>query len=354
MSAIHIDGVKISAIIGVLPENIESNLGIGGISEEESARLIKNIGIQSRHIAAAETCASDLAFDSAEILFDRMGWDRSDVDLILFVSQTGDYIRPSTSCILHDLLGLRGDCIPLDLPMGCAGSVNALATASSILQQGGLSKALVLTGETSSKFVSPTDRSLRPLSGDGACAIALEASENSSPMVFDLRSAGENYKDVYVPEGGYRQFLTEKSFDLHEVRKGLSYRGVDAHLDGTAVFTFSITKPIELIREFCEETKLVEENIDYFVFHQANKIINDTIVRRLKIDKAKVPTTLETMGNTSGTSIPITLCSALSAVDARDKPSRVLACGFGSGLCWGVAHFEVPADALVEMKIVPR
>lgn len=145
--------------------------------------------------------------------------------------------------------------------------------------------------------------------------------------------------------------MTDQSFEQKEARDGVRRRPIDAHLDGSSVFTFSITKPVVMVKEFMERYALCDDDIDYFIFHQANKIINTTIARRLKIHLDKVPMTLEDLGNTGGAGIPLTLCSVLQKAPVKKRPAKFLLCGFGSGLCWGVASLEVPPEVRASFRV---
>ncbi|NKD77971.1 ketoacyl-ACP synthase III [Haematospirillum sp. H1815] len=344
MSLLSLQNIVLLGAAGVVPEAVESNRFICGVDADESERLIRHIGISERHISKPETCASDLGVEAARRLMADLAWHPEQVDVLIFASQTGDYIRPSTSCLIHHRLGCAEDCLCLDIPMGCAGSISALAVAGSLMSENAFQRGLVIVAETASKYASPGDKSLRPLSGDGACALALERREEAPVMHFDLRTDGSHVESVYIPDGGYRNFLSNCSFEQNEARDGVLRRPIDAHLDGSAVFTFSITKPVALLKDFMEHHALCDEDIDYFVLHQANMIINATIARRMKIRSEKMPMILGNMGNTGGSSIPLTLCSVLQGFPDRERNLRVILCGFGSGLCWGVSLIEILAD----------
>lgn len=351
MSVLSVENIRLLGVSGVVPETIESNTGVCGINRVESERLIRHIGISTRHVSKPTTCASDLGVEAAQQLMADLSWDPEQIDVLIFVSQTGDYLRPATSCLIHDRLGCAEHCLCLDIPMGCAGSISALAVVSSLMNENALQKGLVIVAETASKYASPGDKSLRPLSGDGACALALERDVGAPAIRFDIRTDGARVGDVYVPEGGYRNFLTNQSFQQKEARDGIWRRPIDAHLDGSSVFTFSITKPVAMIKEFMERYALCSNETDYFIFHQANKIINTTIARRLKIHLDKMPMTLENLGNTGGASIPLTLCSVLQKAPAKKRPTKFLLCGFGSGLCWGAASLEVLPEVQASFRV---
>lgn len=202
MSLISVENIAFLGVAGVVPEAIESNTSVCGIDQVESERLIRHVGISARHVSKPKTCASDLGVEAAKQLMTDLSWNPGQVDVLIFASQTGDYLRPPTSCLIHDRLGCAEHCLCLDIPMGCAGSISALAVASSLMNENAFQRGLVIVAETASKYASPDDKSLRPLSGDGACALALERSMGAAVMHFDIRTDGARVESVYIPEGG--------------------------------------------------------------------------------------------------------------------------------------------------------
>ena len=338
MALFSIDRVKICGFSACVPfrvvENLESSLFS---SEQELKKYISTTGVERRHVAEPDICSSDLCYKAAEKLIEELGWDKSEIECLIFVSQTTDYIYPATSCILQDRLNLSTECICFDLSLSCPGWVYGLSAISSIVSAGRIKKALLLVGETVSKTRSPFDR-VNLISGDAGTATALEYAENVHPLHFDLHTDGSGYKSVMIPDGGFRNPVTGESLKYEVGDDGIERNRLQTHMDGATIFSFAISKAPKSIKNLFEHFELDQQSIDYFVLHQANWMINERIIRKLGLDVLKCPNNMRVFGNTSSTAIPLTIVCQLGH---RVQNKKIIATGFGGGLSWGSVYFEL-------------
>lgn len=342
MALQQIKNIQVRGIAACVPEHTENNrLSVILGDEEQIDKYIVSTGVEKRHtINGRNLCASDMAFAAGDLLLTQLGWNREEVDCLIFVSQTPDYILPATSCILQDRLGLSTNCFALDISLGCSGWIHGMATMSALLQNGGFKKGLLLTGDTSTVTKSPKDKSTFPLFGDAGTATALEFSEGAEGIKVHTSTDGKGHKSIIIPDGGFRNFYNENSKVEEEFEDGIIRSRLDTILDGPAVFTFGITKAPRSVKALVEHFQIDMDSIDYVIFHQANKLLVDKIRSKLKIPVEKVPYCLEEFGNTSSSSIPLTMVTRLSKQLSSSGESEILACGFGVGLSWGSLFFK--------------
>jgi 3-oxoacyl-[acyl-carrier-protein] synthase-3 len=281
---------------------------------------------------------------ATEKLIKDLQWNKDEIDVLIFVTQTPDYILPATSCILQDRLGLKESCYTLDISLGCSGWIYGLSVLASLLSTGSMKKGLLLTGDTPSKLCSVEDKSSYPLFGDAGTATAIELRKDSKGFQFHTQTDGSGFKAIIVPNGGYRHPIDSDSLINREISDGIKRNLLNVILDGMDVFTFGITKAPESVNQLIDYFSLDREKIDYFVFHQANKFMNEKIRKKLKLPEEKVPYSLKGYGNTSSATIPLTIVTELKK-SLRNASKEMIACGFGVGLSWGSVHFV--ADKLV-------
>ncbi|MFC1224270.1 ketoacyl-ACP synthase III [Pedobacter sp. BG31] len=334
MACFTIPNVKLVGISACVPEKVISNLDHPYFSTEQMTPFVNSTGVNQRYIATEEQTTADLCYKAAEDLIAKLGWEKSEIDLLILVTQTADYKLPVTSAILQDRLNLPTTCLAMDIPLGCSGYVYGVSTIASLINAGAARKGLLLVGETNSKVVSPFDKSTEPLFGDAGTASAFEFDANAVPIPFSLGTDGSGYKAIIIPAGGARTKTDETSLKFEQVEDGINRNQCSLVMDGMDVFSFGISRAPSAVRELLEYTNKETEEIDYFVFHQANLFMNKKIVKKLKIPEEKVPYTLDKYGNTSSATIPLTIVSEL-----KDKLSsgrhQTLCCGFGVGLSWG-------------------
>lgn len=334
MALFSIPHIKLSGISACVPKRSESNLDYDWITEQERALLIKTTGIENRRIAAENLTTSDFCYTAAEKLIDELKWRKEEIEIIIFVSQSPDYLLPATAIILQDRLNLPKTALAFDISLGCSGFIYGLSTIASLMTNAKIKKGLLLTGDVSSSSLNRKDKSTYPLFGDAGTATALEYDENAAPMFFNLQSDGAGYKTIIITDGGTRQQLTPESYIDVEIEKGIVRSRKNLVLDGLEVFNFSLREVGPNIKELLHSNSTEIENYDYFVFHQANKLMNETIRKKLKIEPEKVPYSLNKYGNTSSASIPLTIVSELSE-KITNRTTHFLLSGFGVGLSWG-------------------
>lgn len=294
-------------------------------------------GIEQHRIASPSICASDLCISAAEKLITDLHWEKSEIDAIVFVSQTPDYILPATSTLIQAKLGLSESCYTLDISLGCSGWVYALSVIAALIESGSMKKGLLLAGDTILKLCSSEDKSTYPLFGDAGTATALEydGTEECSSMSFCLNTDGNGYEAIIVRDGGYRNPTNENSLIKDTYESGISRSRMNLELDGMSVFSFGISKAPQCVKTLLEYSDMDKDSVDYYIFHQANLFMNEKIRKKLKLEPEKVPYSLQKFGNTSCASIPLTLVTQL-APQLREKKLKLLGCGFGVGLSWGL------------------
>jgi 3-oxoacyl-[acyl-carrier-protein] synthase-3 len=324
--------------VSCVPKQVQKVEDCECLTKEEAAKLIETTGISERRIASKEICTSDLCIAAANHLIDSLGWSRAEIDALIFVTQTPDYILPATSPILQSRLGLGQHCFTMDISLGCSGYVYGLITLANLMTTGTIKKGLLLVGDTVTKICSPLDKSTFPLFGDAGTASAFSYDKLATPIIGNLRSDGSGFKSIIINDGAFRAPITADSLVVKQISTGISRSNGQLVLEGMDVFSFGITKAPEVIRQLFKEFDLADENVDYYIFHQANMMMNEKIRKKLALAEAKVPYTLSNYGNTSSATIPLTISVKLKHLIG--EKSRLLLCGFGVGLSWGAVYLE--------------
>ncbi len=328
MALFQVSNIEVSGISAAVPRNTVSNSGLEGYTKDELEKLIATLGIHERRVADSKICASDLCIESANKLIEKLNWKKSEIEVLFFVSQTPDYILPGSSLNIVERLGLPKSCVSFDINQGCAGYVYGLSLISSFMSASKLSKGLLLVGDTITKFISPNNKSLVPIFSDCGTATALSYNSNSSKISFNISSEGIDYDAIIVEQGGSRsQFKTDANGKLELNMKGLE------------VFNFSLKKVAPNIQELLVKEEQSVDDIDYFILHQANALILESIAQKINVDMAKVPSSLMHYGNTSGATIPLTIVTNLNKGGEIINSKNVLA-GFGVGLSLASAIVE--------------
>lgn len=340
---------KIAGIAAAVPQNEISNWDYEHLTDQEKKMLIKTIGVEKKRFAPKHITTSDLCFAAAEKLIADLKWNKESIDVLIFVSQSKDYFLPSTACILQHRLGLQQSTVAFDVGMGCSGYVYGLSILNSMLSTGGLKRGLLMVGDNSLVTCNYKDKSTFPLFGDAATVTAIEFDSTAQPFHFDLMTDGSRYDAIIVPHGGLRNLATKESFDEVEISEGIVRSPLNTSLNGFDVFNFSITEVPKAITKFFAETNTNTSNYNYFVMHQANLLMNESIRKKVKFEAEQVPYTLTKYGNTSSASIPLTMVSELREQLQKESLNFIIS-GFGVGLSWGVASFNT--DKIVCPEIV--
>lgn len=323
------------------------------VGEDDVRKFIKNVGVLQSHVADEHMTTSDLCFTAANSIIERLGIERDSIDVLLFVSQTPDYIAPSTACILQYRLGLSENCIAYDINLACSGYIYGVTAAMSYLQTDGINRVLLLCGDTVSKHCSPEDRGLVMLSADAGTATIIDAGldsfEELNSSLFKLKTIGKDYKSLIVPYGGYRHRHGDFNRTLRE--PGISRNDYDGYMNGANVFRFSITEVPKLFREFFGHFDICPDEIDNFFLHQANLFILKHIAKRVKIPLGKMPVSIDRYGNTGAATVPLTMCDHYASDAEAIVNENILICGFGIGLSLGIGLLRLK-DCVVMPIIV--
>lgn len=339
MAYLSFPAVKVVGISACVPKEIDDNRTNPLIPVEERENLVNSIGIIQKRVAPDGLCSSDMCLESAKKLMEDLNWDASEVEALVFVSQTPDYILPATACVLQDKLGLSTNCLAYDISLGCSGWVYGMASISALVSNGSIKKALLCVGDLGTRTNSPKNKSDFPLFGDAGTCTALVYDAEANGIRIHLGTDGSGKDAIIIPEGGYRHPATVESFEYKDVGNGQLCTGLQARMDGMSVFSFAITKGPKSVKGLCEQYEIAMDSIDCFIFHQANKLITDTIRKKLKVDSAKCPNCMDYFGNTSCATIPLTLVTRRQS-ELRDSKMKNIGCAFGVGLSWGSVYFE--------------
>ena len=340
MATFSVNNIAIKGISCCVPKNTERNIDLDILTQEEIQKFIDATGVEERRIVTKEICTSDLCCEAAEKLIKDLNWQKEEIEILVFVSQTADYILPVSAAILQDRLGLSNNCIAFDVPLGCSGYVYGISIIASMMKATGIKKGLLLAGDTSSKLLSKSDKSTIPLFGDGGSATAFELDEEADNLLFDLGTDGSGYKAIMIPDGGSRNRINQDSLKVVNIEEGISRNACNLVLDGMDVFGFGISQAPKTVNKLIEKFEIDKDAIDHFVFHQANLMMNKMIVKKLKLPVEKVPYSLKGFGNTSSTTIPLTIVTELKESLANNNKDLIV-CGFGVGLSWGTAKIKL-------------
>lgn len=336
-----INDIKIAGIACALPNNKLNFCDYYSLFGKENVdKFVKMTGAENTYRALERQTSSDLCYKAAESLLKELDWDKSTVDAIILVTQSPDYRKPATACVLHNRLGLSQDCIAFDINLGCSGYVYGITVIGSLMQSSNINRALLLSGDTSSKSLSEEDKSAYMLFGDAGSATAFEKCCDRK-INYMLKTKGEGFKNIILPAGGYRHM--EGNRNRYELDDGVSVSDYELHLNGTEIFNFSIKDVPKTINDFLESFEYNINNFDYFFLHQANAFMLKTIGKKCKIPTNKMPIVLCKYGNTSSSSIPLAIADTIINNDVHAE-LNILISGFGIGLSWGVASLRLDGD----------
>lgn len=335
MSIFKIENTEIVALAACVPKRKVRTEDYDLISASEQKMFIQGTGIKERRVADVNTCTSDMCFASANKIINELKIDRSEIDVLIFVSQSPDYFLPATSIILQNKLGLSKSTMAFDINLGCSGYIYGLSVLSNFLSISGMRKALLLCGDKSTQSTNYHDKSTFPLFGDAGTATLLKRNEQAKSMYFNLQSDGSGEEAIIIRGGATRHPSDENTYVLKEVSPGISRCQRDLELDGVEVFNFSLREVMPNVVDLLSFSSTELDDIDYLVMHQANKLMNESVRKKLKFPVERTPYSLEQFGNTSSASIPLTIVTELK--DKLQGEKQLLLSGFGVGFSWGSA-----------------
>lgn len=334
---LNISNVQISGSVSCVPKTKISNLENTLFnSSQEAEKFVEMTGVEEKRHLEQGVLVSDLCYEAAELLIKKLEWNKDEIGVLIMVTQTPDYLIPNTAIILQNRLGLSKNTACFDIPLGCSGFVYGASVISSMLASQGFNKGILLVGDSSSLLAHKEDKTSAPLFGDAGCATAFEFKKGKD-INFKLWSDGSGFESIIIPDGGFRNRFSEESLQVLEDLDGSKRTRINPKMNGTDVFSFGITQVPREIKLFLQGINKEVSEIDYFLFHQANKFMLEMIRKKLKLESSQVPYSIIKYGNTSSASIPLTL--SLLGSDAKNK--KIAICGFGIGLSIGSAYFEI-------------
>ena len=314
-----------------LPEKILSNeLLVNDFPEWTVDKVAEKIGIKKRHIVSADETALDLAEKAANLFFEEHKMDRSSIDFILLCTQSPDYFLPTSACILQDRLGLPTTCGALDFNLGCSGFVYGLSLAKGLVAGNIAKNVLLITSETYSKYLHPKDKGNRTIFGDAAAVTLISTEGIAEILNFSLGTDGSGYNNLIVRSGALR--MPEKTNKIQWDESGNPVSNDFLYMNGTEIFNFTLESVPVLVDDVLRTNNLQKDQIDLFVFHQANKYMLNFLRKKIKIEESKFYYCLEDFGNTVSSTIPI----ALKKMQKENLvKGNILLAGFGVGYSWG-------------------
>jgi 3-oxoacyl-[acyl-carrier-protein] synthase-3 len=301
--------------------------------------IIKMIGVEQKYIAHPYQTASDLAYIAAKDLMENLGWKPDTVDVLIVVTQTPDYIIPSTACILQHRLGLSEECIAYDINLGCTAYTYGLFTVMNMLQNSNFKRGLLLVGDTLNQILNPNDINTVLVISDGASATALEKTEQICDIKYMFRTYGECYDSVIVKNSGFRNrnkevLLEEDSYFF---------------MNGMQLLKFTISEVADSINEFKSKIGVTSEDIDYFILHQANTLMTKNLAKKIKAPWEKIPITITKYGNVGGASLALDFVdSFLNSKEYINK--KFILSSFGTGLSFGSIYLNIDYEIYLNIK----
>lgn len=323
----------IKGISYYLPEKVVTNEELVKEFPEWSVeKVAQKVGVDSRHLSSDDETAGDMAEKAARKLFEEYKIDPKSIDFLMLCTQSPDYFLPSTACILQDRLGISISAGAFDYNLGCSGCVYGLAMAKGLIAAGIAKNVLLLTAETYNKYLHPSDKSNRSIFGDGsaACLISTEGFAEIGEFVLGTDGSGAN--NLIVKTGASRQKKATGQFVEDE--EGHIWYDDYLYMNGGNVFNFTLETVPTMMKDILVKNKFEKEQIDYYVFHQANKFMLNTIRKVCVLPKDKFYVNLAATGNTVSSTVLIGLkdCMDNGKIKTGDK---VMISGFGVGLSWG-------------------
>lgn len=330
---------KIKAISYYLPDEILDNSKISNQFPEWSIEKIANkTGIYKRHISKEDEFSSDLAIKAANKLFEEHNINREDIDFILLCTQSPDYFLPTTACIIQDKLGIPTSAGAIDFNLGCSGYVYGLGLAKGLICSEEAVNVLLITAETYSKFIHPNDKSNRTIFGDAASATLITANDGYATIgKCSLGTDGRGSENLIVKGGGMR-LEKSKSQDFYVDEFNNARHDDYLFMNGSEIFNFTSEMVPLLVENTLKRNNLNPEDVNLYVFHQANKFMLNHLRKKIKISEEQFYYFIENCGNTVSSTIPIALYHAI--LDKKTN-GNVLLAGFGVGYSWGgvILHF---------------
>ena len=286
--------------------------------------IVKKTGIKKRFISKESIL--DMSVKAANKLFLKNNYKKENLDFLVLVTQSPDFPLPTTACVIQDKLGLKKECLSFDINQGCSGYIYGLAICSSLIQSGLAKSGILICSEKYSKYISKENRTCRTIFSDAASATIINSTKNNILGPFDFGTDGSGYNNLIVPN---KEIASQDS----------KYKEGEIYMSGSDVFLFTMSKIPKSINNLLNKAEKKIKDIDFFIFHQASKLVIDNLQKRLKIPHNKIYNNYSEIGNTISSSIPIALDQAIKKKLIK-KNDTVMFIGFGVGYSWGACLYK--------------
>jgi len=342
---------KITSVLSILPENVvlfEDEMENYNFSVNQSLKLKSVMGYNKKRVVTDGVTSSDLCILGLEYLFKEGVINKAEIDAIVFVSQSPDYIMPPTSNVIQGKLQLKDDIICLDINQGCAGYIVGLIQSFMLLEQSAINKVVLLNADVLSPKVSKKDRNSNPLIGDGASVTIVEKASDESNIYCSIKMNGVGAFSLHIPAGGAKMPTSEETAILIEDSHGNLRSKNHLVMKGDEVFNFVQAEVPGIINDVLEYSKLHKDEVDYYLFHQPNKFMLSKLADKIGVDRAKMPANIvENFGNASGATIPINITFNI-ADKIKESSLKVCFSGFGVGLTWGAVIMDLNKNTYIQ------
>ena len=323
-------GVKFLSYGSSLPNKVVKNSDLEKLFDTSDEWIYTRTGIRERRVVSDKETGVDLTYNAAKQALDKAKLDPAEIDLIIVCTSTPDKLYPSMSCLLQNKIGAKNS-VCFDLSAACSGYIYGVVTASQFIYTGQYKNVLVVGVDVHSRFLDWNERSVSILFGDGAGAVLMQS----------CLSKDDELKGFIVSSE------TDVKLDLELVNNNVEFTNFNneklapncVRMNGKAIFQFALRVVPKVITDLLDKLHMTTNDFDYLVMHQANKRIMDAVSEKLNIDKSKVISNIEKVGNTSAASIPIAIADSLQLKKIK-TPATLLLVGFGAGLTWGAAMVE--------------
>lgn len=331
-------GASVRQIEYHLPDKVITNKDLESeFKKWEADKIYKKIGINERHVVAENETALDLAFEAGKKVL--TNYDKSRIDFLILCTQSPDYFLPTSACVLQDKLGLRKDIGAFDFNLGCSGFVYGLAICKGLINSGIARNILLIMSETYSRHIHHMDLANRTIFGDGAAAVIVEYDEKEHIFDFILGTDGSGMSNLIVPNGGMKSPRDRDAIEITNSSGDVSTANC-LYMNGPEIFNFTIDAVPVAFRDVLEKNNMTLEQVNYVIFHQANKYMIDFLRKKLGVPEEKFFMDMADTGNTVSATIPIGLKKSLDRNLVR-KGDKILLCGFGVGYSWGAVIIEI-------------
>lgn len=323
-----------------LPDTILTNEDLAGLYQNWTPeKILEKTGISQRHISGSAETVADMAVTASQKLFSENNIKPEVIEFIILATQTPDYRLPTTACIVQDRLNIKSSAGAVDINLGCSAFIYGLALAKSLLENGTVRNVLLIMSEQYSKHIHDMDKSTRTIFGDGASAVFLEQEDVKKIGKFVFGTDGSGYDKLIIPAGGGRNTSSEETGKAYQDDSGNIRSADNLFMDGAEIFNFTIRSVPAAVKTVLAKNDLVMDDIDLFVFHQANKFMLDYLKKLIKIPSEKLYINMQDIGNTVSATIPIALKRA-ETDNSLKKGYKVMLVGFGVGFSWGATIIE--------------